>query len=72
MHHLAHPLLDPRIEAIAEVKSRNMIDFVPFRGVAQSVVEDVKFLKTSPLIPRAMEVTGWIYDVENGSTARVV
>lgn len=49
-----------------------MIDFVPFRGVAHSVAEDVKFLKMSPLIPRAMEVTGWIYDVETGSTSRVV
>lgn len=61
-----------RIEAIAEVKSRNMIDFVPFIGVAHSVAEDVKLLKSSPLIPKGMEVTGWIYDVESGSTSRVV
>ena len=49
-----------------------MIDFVPFMGVARSVAEDVKFLKSSPLIQKGMEVTGWIYDVETGSTSRVV
>lgn len=66
------PSLENSIEAIAEVKSRNMIDFVPFRGVAYSVAEDVKFLRSSPLIPKGMEVTGWVYDVETGSTSRVV
>ena len=49
-----------------------MSDFVPFVGVAQSVAEDVKFLKSSPLIQKDIEVTGWIYDVETGSTTRVV
>ena len=70
--HFANAVLTIRIEAIAEVKNRNLFDFVPIRGVAHSVVEDVKFLKSSPLIPRAMEVTGWIYDVATGSTSRVV
>lgn len=49
-----------------------MIDFVPLAGVALGVKEDVEFLKTSPLILPQIEVTGWIYDVESGSTTRVV
>ncbi|SPN99049.1 related to carbonic anhydrase [Cephalotrichum gorgonifer] len=60
------------IEAIAEVKSRNMIDFVPISGVAQGVIDDVEFLKASPLIHKDIEVTGWVYDVETGSTKRII
>lgn len=49
-----------------------MADFVPFVGAAQSVAEDVKLLKSSPLIQDDIEITGWVYDVETGSTSRVV
>lgn len=49
-----------------------MADFVPFVGAAQSMAEDVKLLKSSPLIQKDIEVTGWIYNVETGSTTRVV
>lgn len=49
-----------------------MADFVRFVGVAQGVAEDVKLLKSSPLVQKDIEVTGWIYNVKTGSTTRVV
>jgi len=49
-----------------------MIDFLPVGGgITNGVKEDVKLLKTSSLIPRDIEITGWIYDVDSGATTRV-
>ncbi|CAI4215478.1 unnamed protein product [Parascedosporium putredinis] len=60
------------IEAIGELKTRNMIDFLPVGGgITHGVKEDVKLLKTSSLVPRDIEITGWIYDVDSGATTRV-
>lgn len=42
------------------------IDFLPFKGLEQSVRDDVATLKNSPLIPKSIEVSGFIYDVHSG------
>ena len=42
------------------------IDFLPFKDLEQSVREDVATLKASPLIPKNVEVSGYIYDVKSG------
>ena len=42
------------------------IDFLPFRDLEQSVRDDVAKIKSSPLIPDNVEVSGFIYDVRTG------
>src|SRR5229473_1924828 len=42
------------------------IDFLPFKNLEQSVRDDVATIKSSPLIPNNVEVSGFIYDVRSG------
>jgi carbonic anhydrase len=42
------------------------IDFLPFKDLEQSVRDDVATIKNSPLIPKNIEVSGFIYDVGSG------
>lgn len=42
------------------------IDFLPFKDLEQSVRDDVATIKSSPLIPKNIEVVGFIYDVKTG------
>jgi len=42
------------------------IDFLPFKDLEQSVRDDVTFLKNSPLIPKSIDISGFIYDVRSG------
>src|ERR1700730_9265286 len=42
------------------------IDFLPFKDLEQSVRDDVATIKSSPLIPDSIEVSGFIYDVKSG------
>ena len=42
------------------------IDFLPFKDLEQSVRDDVATLKASPLIPKNVEISGFIYDVKSG------
>jgi len=42
------------------------IDFLPFRDLEQSVRDDVAKLKSSPLIPDSVDISGYIYDVRTG------
>ena len=48
------------------------IDFLPFSDVEQSVRDDVELIRSSPLIPNDMPVTGFIYDVKDGTINQVV
>lgn len=41
-------------------------DFLPFTDVAESVREDMKLLRQSPLIPDDVEISGAVYDVDTG------
>lgn len=42
------------------------IDFLPFKDLEQSVRDDVATLKASPLIPKNIDISGFIYDVKSG------
>ncbi len=42
------------------------IDFLPFRNLEQSVRDDVAKIKSSPLIPDNVDVSGFVYDVRTG------
>ena len=42
------------------------IDFLPFPDLEQSVRDDIEIVRSSPLIPNDIEVTGFVYDVKTG------
>ena len=42
------------------------IDFLPFGDLEQSVRDDVELIRSSPLIPEDITVSGFIYDVKTG------
>lgn len=42
------------------------IAFLPFKDIAQSVRDDIAFLRDSPLIPEKIAIAGFIYDVTSG------
>ena len=46
-------------------------DFLPFTDLAQSVRDDLKTLRESPLIPKNIPISGAIYDVHTGKVTRV-
>jgi len=56
-----HTKLRQELQADADT-----IDFLPFHDVEQSVRDDVSLLRNSPLIPRSVDITGFIYDVKTG------
>ncbi len=47
------------------------IDFLPFTDVDQSVRDDIEILRSSPLIPNDIPVTGFVYDVKTGKIREV-
>jgi carbonic anhydrase len=47
------------------------IDFQPFSDLDQSVRDDVRFLKASPLIPDDVSIRGFVYDVKTGTVREV-
>ncbi|KAJ7770914.1 hypothetical protein DFH07DRAFT_1057966 [Mycena maculata] len=53
-------------------KQIDAIDFLEFNDLEQSVKDDVKFLKDSPLILKETKITGWIHDIETGEATRVI
>jgi carbonic anhydrase len=53
----------------ADVSGR---DFLPFSNLEQSVRDDVKTLRDSPLIPKDIPIYGGIYDVKSGKVTEVV
>jgi carbonic anhydrase len=42
------------------------IDFLPFGDLEASVREDVATIRASPLVPRDVAVSGFVYDVRTG------
>lgn len=42
------------------------IDFLPFSDVDQSVRDDVQAIRANPMIPAAIPVRGYVYDVRTG------
>jgi carbonic anhydrase len=49
----------------------SQIDFLPFSDLDQSVRDDVRALRESPLIPRDIEVAGLVYDPRSGRLREV-
>ena len=47
-------------------------DFLPFSDLEQSVRDDVAFLRSSPLIPQDVPISGAIYDVRSGRLEEIV
>lgn len=47
------------------------IDFLPFSDVAQSVRDDLQTIRSSTLLPDAIPVRGFIYDVTTGGLTEV-
>jgi carbonic anhydrase len=47
------------------------IDFLPFSDLEQSVRDDVELIRSSPLIPNDVRVTGFVYDVKTGKITEV-
>ena len=47
------------------------IDFLPFSDIEQSVRDDVAIIRSSPLIPNDILVTGFVYDVKTGKIHEV-
>ena len=48
------------------------MDFLPFGDLEQSVRDDVVLIRSSPLIPDDITVSGFIYDVKTGRIHEVV
>ena len=47
------------------------IDFLPFGDLDQSVRDDVATIRSSPLVPDDVAVSGFVYDVGSGRLRRV-
>jgi carbonic anhydrase len=47
------------------------IDFLPFSDLDESVVQDVAAIQSSPLFPKGITVTGYVYDVRTGRLRQV-
>ena len=67
----ALPVLLTKIKQELHVNA-DQIDFLPFKDLEQSVRDDVTTIKSSPLIPDSVEVSGFIYDVRSGKLLPVV
>lgn len=48
------------------------IAFLSIGKLENSVIEDVNFLKTNPLLLKDIPITGWIYDVNTGKLNQLV
>lgn len=46
-------------------------DYLPFKGVDESVRSDIKIVKDSPLIPDDIPVHGFVYEVRLGLNCRL-
>jgi len=58
-------------EAAAELKSLKL-DFLPFSGLESALDADIKFLRSSKLVPNSVTISGWVYECETGKTRKVV
>ena len=47
------------------------IEWLTIKDQAQSVVSDVTRIRTSPLVPKAIPIYGYIYDVHSGRLIEV-
>lgn len=52
-------------------RAAQFIDFLPFNDLQQSVVDDVERIRNHPLVPAAIPIYGYIYDVRSGRLIEV-
>ena len=52
--------------------SADHIAFLSIAKLEDSVLEDVQFLKSSPLLLKDVLITGWLYDVKTGKLKNIV
>lgn len=48
------------------------VDFRPFGSLEDSVRGSVEAIRSSPLLPDSLEISGWVYDVRSGRINEVV
>jgi carbonic anhydrase len=48
------------------------VDFLPFSNLEESVREDVQSIRSSPLIPNEIRVSGFVYEVRTGKLQKVI
>lgn len=58
-------------EAVSDLKVFGS-DFQTFPDLENAVKNDVTLLKESKLIPEAVKISGWVYEVETGKVRSVV
>ena len=42
-----------------------------FEEVEKAIAHDVAFLRSCGVVPKSTVISGWVYDVEHGTTERV-
>lgn len=47
------------------------INFLPFKNLEQSVVDDVRTIRNHPLVSKHIPIYGYIYDVKTGQLIEV-
>jgi carbonic anhydrase len=52
-------------------EAAGQIDFLPFTDLDKSVQDDVAMIKSSPLVPSDVSITGFIYDLQTGRLRQV-
>jgi len=70
LHRLTNEALHSRVRA-ATGQDATHLDFLPFDDLAISVSEDVERVRSLPLLPEGISVTGAVYDVHTGTLHRV-
>jgi len=77
IHHTDCGMLTFTNEQLREQLRRDLgadasgIDFLPFSDLDESVRRDVATVRSSPLIPKDIPVTGFVYDVRTGRLREV-
>jgi carbonic anhydrase len=73
LHHTDCGMLTFRNEVLYEKlgEEAREIDFLPFSDLDQSVRDDIRFLRDSPLIPDDVSIRGFVYDVKTGRVREV-
>lgn len=70
LHRVSNQSLHDRVlEATGQ--DATSLDFLPFDDLVSSVAEDVERVRTLPLLPAGITVTGAVYDVHTGTLHRV-
>ena len=47
------------------------LDFLPFPDLDEAVRDDIKYVRSSKVIPDNVVVSGWVYEVETGKVRAV-